>query len=254
MNRFATQLRRILVAEGLMPKTAAGKPYMPEITMRKYRAGEAFMAYFIDKAKNHSKFYEMVVIPDPYGMGATLKKKWGALGQGRQQDKVEVFADLDTAKRALARHGKSKLRKGYKDAFDSPTAKGQYPVGLDRVVGFGWGTQAITQCVPAMRDLSVMIGEALDEVKGRPVNVEINGEVRQVLNKDPDDLLAALEAMGALMGDIPDDMAKQVRDRLRRPLERMKQNPRYILDPKRTRKELKTLQRYIDTQVSECNI
>jgi len=236
MNRFATQLRRILASEGLMPKTAAGRPYLSEITRQKYRAGEAFMAYFIDAAKNHSKFYEMVVVPDPYG-GASLKKKWGALGQGRQQDKVEVFADVETAKRALARHGKSKLNKGYKDAFKSQPV-GQYPVGLDRNVGFGWGTQAITKCVPALRDMSVMISTALAEVE----------------QDDPADLLAALEGMAALVSDIPDSMASEVAKRMRGPVNRMKKNPRFIADPAKTSRELRTLKRYIDRQVSECNI
>lgn len=237
MNRFATQLRRILIAEGLMPKTAAGRPYMPEITREKYRDGEAFMAYYIDAAKNHSKFYEMVVIPDPSGMGATLKKKWGALGQGRQQDKVEVFADLDTAKRAMNRHGQKKLRKGYKDAFKSQPV-GQYPVGLDRTVGFGWGTQAITKCVPALRDMSALISTALAEVA----------------DGDAADLLMALESMAALVGDIPDSMAGEVAKRMRGPVQRMKKNPRFIDDPSRTQRELMTLKRYIDRQIKECNV
>jgi len=237
MNRFASQLRRILASEGLIPKTAAGRPYMSEITRKKYRDGEAFMAYYIDAAKNHSKFYEMVVIPNPMGMGVTLKKKWGALGQGRQQNKVEVFADIESAKRALSRHGKSKLRKGYKDAFKSQPV-GQYPVGLERSVGFGWGTQAITQCVPALRDMSAMISTALAEVA----------------QDDPADLLTALESMAALVSDIPDSMSGEVAKRMRGPVNRMKKNPRFISDPAKTSRELMTLKRYIDRQISECNI
>jgi len=232
-----THLRRILASEGLIPKTAAGKPYMPEVTRQKYRDGEAFMAYYIDQAKNHSKFYEMAVVPDGRGTH-TLKKLWGAMGQGRQQSKNQDGLEYDQALRLLAKHGLGKIRKGYKDAFKTQPV-GQYPVGLDREVGFGWGTQEIIGCVPALRDMASLIDTAMAEIRA----------------DDAPDLLLALEGMAALMSDFPrSDMSKQVATRLRKPLERMKQNPRFIDDPSRTMKELMTLKRYIDRQTKECNI
>ena len=236
MNHMAKRLRRILAQEGLT-KTAAGKPYMPEVTRQKYREGEAFMAYYIDQAKNHSKFYEMAVVPDRMGTH-TLKKLWGAMGQGRQQSKNQDGLDYDQALRLLAKHGQAKLRKGYKDAFKTQPV-GQYPVGLDREVGFGWGTQEIVGCVPALRDMATLIDTALAEIRA----------------DDAPDLLLALEGMAGLLSDFPrSDMSKQVATRLRAPLARMKKNPRFIDDPSRTQKELKTLKNYIDRQTKECNI
>lgn len=220
---------------GSASKTAAGRPYLSEITRKKYRDGEAFMAYYIDAAKNHSKFYEMVVVPDDMGT-YTLKKKWGALGQGRQDNRIHEGMTYDQAVREMNRHGKSKLRKGYIDAFSTQPV-GQYPVGLEREVGFGWGTQAITQCVPALREMAVQIDKALAEVA----------------QDDPADLLRVLESMAVLLGDIPDSMSKELSKRMRPPLQRMKRNPRFIDDPLRTKKELKTLQRYVDKQIATCN-
>lgn len=217
-------------------KEAAGRPYMPEVTLRKYRAGEAFMAYFIDAAKNHSKFYEMAVVPDPDGT-YTLKKMWGALGQGRQDRKEQSGLTYDQATRLLAKHGVSKLRKGYKDAFKNQPV-GQYPVGLERSVGFGWGTQAITKCVPALRSISLLIDTAIDEVR----------------QDDAPDLLEALEGIAGFISDVPDSMAKEIAKKVRGPLGRMKKNPRFIADPDRTVKELMTLKRYIDRQTRECNV
>lgn len=217
-------------------KTAAGRPYMPEVTLRKYRDGEAFMGYFIDAVKNHSKFYEMAVVPETDGT-YTLKKLWGSLGQGHQTLKEETGLTYDQALRLLARQGRKKLRNGYSDAFKSRPA-GQYPIGLERSVGFGHGTQAITKCVPALRSLSLLIENSIDGVR----------------QDDASDLLDALEGMVALMSDVPDSMAKEIVKHIRKPLARMKKNPRFIADPDRTVKELMTLKRYIDRQTRECNV
>jgi hypothetical protein len=128
--------------------------------------------------------------------------------------------------------------RGYADAMKSRPV-GQYPVGLDRDVGFGWGTQSITQCVPALRSMSEQIVTALKEVQ----------------DDDAQDFLLALEGLAALVSDLPkSSMAKEIAKKMRPPVERMKKNPRFIDDPNRTTKELMTLKRYIDRQTKECNV
>ena len=236
MMSFNAKLRMILAQEGLI-RVAAGRPYMPEVTLKKYRDGEAFMAYMIDAARNKSKFYEMAVVPDNYG-AYTLKKLWGALGPTGHKAKKEVGLEYDEALRLLKRHGRGKLRKGYQDAFKSRPL-GQYPVGLDRNVGFGWSTQGIVQCVPALRNMVGLINMAMDEATAG----------------DAPDLLRVLEDMTATLGDIPDSsMAKEIAKLMRGPLQRMKKNPRFVDDPARTKKELASLGKYINLQLRECNV
>ena len=237
---------RIILREAGITKRAAGRPYIPEVTLKKYRAGEAFMAYFIDQAKNHSKMYEMAVVPDDQRShdggdtsgSYTLKKLWGALGQGAKKPKLERNLSYAKAVSLMNTHGRAKLRKGYKDAFKTRPL-GQYPVGLDREVGFGWGTQEIVGCVPALRDMSEMIDLALDKVR----------------QGDAPDLLSLLEQMGDTLKDFPkSSMASEIAKLMRPPLQRMKKNPRFIDDPSRAAKELMTMKRYIDRQTRECNL
>lgn len=119
------------------------------------------MLYYIDKAANSSKFYEMKVVKS--GMGYLLKKRWGRLtdsgASGRVDSKDEPFADLRTAQMAMLAHKVEKTRKGYKEA------DGQYPIGLG-AAGFGWGGQAACAFVPELKQLASMVSKAKVDLGG----------------------------------------------------------------------------------------
>jgi predicted DNA-binding WGR domain protein len=241
MNIDRTKLRRILVAEGF--GKLAHRPHF--VTPKELRDGHAFMTYKIDAGKNNSKFYEGKIAPADDGSWSLLKR-WGALtDKGPDRSRVDG-AKYDKhglsesqAQRMLDKERKKRLGpRGYADAMKSRPV-GQYPVGLDRDVGFGWGTQSITQCVPALRSMSEQIITALAEVQ----------------QDDAQDFLLALEGLAALTSDLPaSSMAKEIAKKMRPPVQRMKKNPRFIDDPNRTTKELMTLKRYIDRQIKECNV
>lgn len=75
---------------------------------------------------------------------------------------------MSQAKGVLAKVFKDRLDHGYKSAFGSdhttpegkPLPSGQYPVGLTRAPGFGWGTQSVAFCIPALRQVRNMLAEA----------------------------------------------------------------------------------------------
>ena len=125
------------------------------------------MLYFIDRAANSSKFYEMKVIKS--GTGFLLQKRWGRLtdsgATGRVDSKDEAFAYLPDAQRAMAMHKLEKTRKGYKEA------NGQYPIGLGSA-GFGWGGQVACNYVPELRAAFLAVGKAKTEVSSlvEPLN------------------------------------------------------------------------------------
>jgi len=137
----------------------AHKPHIREINRNTNRDGLSSMLYFIDLAKNHSKFHEMHVD------GTTLKRVWGALtdrgGFGKTQSKNEGFMNPEQAMRQMQKIKASKVRKGYIDTYGplhkTPDGKklpqGQYPVGLTREVGFGRGTQESAFCIPELKRL-----------------------------------------------------------------------------------------------------
>jgi len=224
-------------------RRVAHRPHF--VTPKELRDGHAFMTYKIDAGKNNSKFYEGKIAPASDGSWSLLKR-WGALtdkGPDRSRVDGERYdkhgLSESQAQGMLDKERKKRLGpRGYADAMKSRPL-GQYPVGLDRDVGFGWGTQSITQCVPALRDMSQLIITALAEVQ----------------DDDAQDFLLALEGLVALTADLPaSSMAKEIAKKLRPPVQRMKKNPRFIDDPNRTTKELMTLKRYIDRQTKECNI
>ena len=224
-------------------RKVAHRPHF--VTPKELRDGHAFMTYKIDAAKNNSKFYEGKIQQAADGTWSFLKR-WGALTDkganhprvdGEKYDKHGLTESQ--AQRMLDREKAKRLGpRGYSDAMKSRPV-GQYPVGLDRTVGFGWGTQEITKCVPALRSISEQIVTALAEVQ----------------QDDAGDLVLALEGIAALVSDLPSSsMAKEIAKKLRPPVQRMKKNPRFIDDPNRTTKELMTLKRYIDRQTRECNV
>jgi predicted DNA-binding WGR domain protein len=240
------------------------------------KQGVGAMLYFIDSAKNHSKYYEMIIKPeDEHGM-FVLKKRWGALTDkgdtGRGDEKVEMFPSLAKAKAVLAKTYREKTNKGYKDAFNqmmhvSPATGetlplGQYPVGLTREVGFGWGTQSATKCIPSLRDLQEKIDGALGTIE----------EVKAPDHSDLADILADLQGADRIinglmrnkeaiddtnqsMGDI---LANMIRTPIKRinalmgTLDRAQVGRPVVLDRQNLREELVAIRNYIRKQLSHC--
>lgn len=221
----------------------AHRPNMADegLTLAAHRAGMAHMLYFIDAVKNHSKGYEMLIVPDPSAPGMfSLIREWGALaerGKNRFDRKIMPGLTLQQAQREMNKVYSEKVGKGYKDAFKSQPV-GQYPVGLSRTVGFGWGTQEITSCVPALHNLVGVIGEAVQA-----------GDYN-----DAAALAEELDKAKKLVGQLEGSMAREVMKRLNGPLSRLTGHPRFIPDQARTMKELKTLHTYLRRQLSTCNI
>lgn len=231
---------RVLVARFL--DKIAHRPTLGDVTLAKYRQGEAAMMYFIDATRNHSKFYEMAVVPDDVHPGMfMLKKRWGALtdsGTGAVKAQDEGSLTYDQALRALAVHARSKLAKGYQDAFKSRPV-GQYPVGLSRTVGFGWGTQSSTSCVPQLRQLQQDIDAAL-----------VAGDLG-----DLDVLQIRLEEAQRLMNSLENSsFAREVEKLLRKPLQSVATADRFFIEKNDVTRQLKTLSNYIRRQVAECNV
>ena len=130
------------------------------LDVRKVRSGEGFMLYFIDAGKNHSKFYEGLMLPNDDGTYRVLLR-WGALTDsgftgridGGKFDAKHSNLGEGTAKSILAKKYRAKTGKGYVDAWRHQGPKGQYPVGLTRDVGFGWGVQETAFCIPSLRNI-----------------------------------------------------------------------------------------------------
>lgn len=156
-------------------KTAAGKPHLSREGLDKesVRSGNGAMLYFIDADKNHSKFYEMLIAPQ--GPQFLLKRRWGALTDqngGKVAMKDEVFPNEQAAQRALATIKLEKTRKGYIDAFGPKhemngrkLPMGEYPVGLDRQVGFGWGTQSVVKVLPQLKAVLTQVQQAYQQME-----------------------------------------------------------------------------------------
>ena len=230
----------------------AHKPMLQRegLTKAKVRANEAAMLYMINAEKNNSKFYEMLIVEQGPG-NYTLLRRWGALterGWGRVDSKDMTGLTYDQAQRELGKIYSSKTRKGYVDAFGakhkSPNGKklpmGEYPVGLVRNPGFGWGSQSVTTCIPGLRQLQVAVGEAIEA-----------GEDRDTVAIDK-----ALDEALMLVTRLEDSsMASKVKGFLKAPMNRMRGAPRYLPDSDGTEvtKELRRLNNYLTKQLSLCN-
>tara|TARA_B100000073_G_scaffold348359_1_gene366691 strand:- start:7572 stop:8375 length:804 start_codon:yes stop_codon:yes gene_type:complete len=232
-------------------RVAAGKPYLmgEGLTKAKVREGEASMLYKIDEGKNQSKYYELLIVQSPQNIGGyTLIKRWGRLGP-RFQQREEYFRNLAGAKAELAKIERSKTKKGYKSAFGdyhrAPDGRklplGQYPVGLESSAG-SWRNQEVTVCLPVLRKLNRALADAVLDAQA--------GHFGQ-------DLIQDLEEAFAMTADLGESMAMEVQSKLRPPLERLRgTNRRFKKDentPKKIVKELKSLSRYLDLQLSLCN-
>jgi hypothetical protein len=244
---MAKSLRAILIEEGLLRGASQVKvSHRPLLaTPSALRSGLAFMTYKIDASKNESKFYEGLISEQPDGTWL-YQRRWGALtddGPDRGHIAGESYdrygLDFATAKKLLdAEYNKRLKSRGYSDAMKTRPV-GQYPVGLNRAKpGFGWGTQGIPKLVGDLRRISGLISEARLDVTQDNAPALLN-DLRQ--------------AQSLLEGLPNSSMAKEVLKMLRPPLARLEMNPRFIADPVRTQKELMSVKRYIDRQLSETN-
>jgi hypothetical protein len=143
------------------------------------------------------------------------------------------------AKKLLNSKKLAKLGRGYVDTFgpkhvDSSGKKlrqGEYPVGLAREVGFGWGTQTMAFCVPALRDIVEQINRALDPNDGTPAEL---------------DLARALK----LVKDVPDStMAAKLSKYIQLSLKEIDRG----VETRLVNKRLFTIKNYIDKQIALCD-
>jgi predicted DNA-binding WGR domain protein len=210
------------------------------------RGGDGFALYYVDAAKNHSKFYEGMLHEQPNGL-YDVKFRWGAMTDsgytgrvdGRKYD--EKFSNLtySEAKRALDKKKRAKVGKGYVDTFgpkhkDPVTGKklkqGEYPIGLAREVGFGWGTQTMAYCVPALREIAEHISRALDPNDGTTAEADLSRAQRLVSN-------------------VPDS---QMAGKINRYIAVVMREVNRGSDQAVINKKLRTLQNYIQKQVALC--
>lgn len=141
------------------------------------------MLYWIDAGRNHSKFYEGLMLPDEDDTWRVVLR-WGALTDSGFTGRIDgakfdwKFRHLSSteAKRVLALKYREKTSKGYTDAWGpdhktpdgKPLPKGQYPIGLKRDVGFGWGVQEAAFCIPALRQIQDLLAKVQDQLRNPP--------------------------------------------------------------------------------------
>ena len=209
------------------------------VTPRSYQEGMAKMMHFIDAAKNHSKFYEMAIVPDDRGT-YTLVRMWGALtdlsggaADPRVSTKIQERLSLPEAQTEMRKITAEKLGKGYKDTFREN--RGQYPIGLTREVGFGWGTQDATKpgdAIPALRTLLRKLDAAIDA-----------GE-----RMEADDMAVSLAEVSRILFDMPaSSMAKDLQRKLSTPAKQLLSGD---VGPKLLSRALKVVRNSIENQLS----
>ena len=250
LEKYASTLRvahkPILVADGL--------------TVQKVREREAFMTYLIEGGSNKSKFYEGIVLPSDDGT-YRVKRRWGALTDSGQTGRIdgEKFdfdprfsgLSLSQARGVLAKVYQDRIAHGYTDAFGpnhktpdgKPLPSGQYPVGLARAVGFGWGTQSVSFCVPALRQVA-------DHLKNAQVALK-RGDTESAANFQN---LAEHQAQVVLKAD--SSMGQKILDNI----QHMQGRASLVLSGRAEDSEianwttaLSRLMSYLDKQLSTCN-
>ena len=230
------------------------------LTIQKVRDHEAFMTYNISAGANKSKFYEAIILPSDDGT-YRVKRRWGALtdsGQTGRMDGEKFDFDprfsglgLSQAKVVLMKVYKDRLDHGYTSAFGPehvtpdgrPLPSGQYPVGLARGVGFGWGTQSVSFCVPALRDVA-------EHLKNAQKYLRIQDWMAAQNSQD----LAEAKAKDVLKAD--SSMGQKILDNI----QHMQGRAALILSGRGEASEeanwstaLSRLTSYIDKQLSTCN-
>jgi len=230
------------------------------LTKDAVRSGMGFMVYQIDKGANKSKFYEGLIVQENDGF--RVIRRWGALtdssktgniiGEKFDKDDRFLFQSIGAAKRELAVHFATRISHGYTDAYGpkhvTPDGHklpmGEYPVGLDRQVGFGWGTQSVTKCIPALKSLAEQLQKAAKAIK--------DGDVTQVTT-----VAAPLQdAIKTIQQVIHADstMGQKLLAAVMKPVRRLEGGPKFLpdMDGKRMRAELVTIINYISKQTSYC--
>lgn len=231
------------------------------LTIQKVRANEAFMTYHIEAEANKSKFYEGIVVGPSDDGTYRVKRRWGALtdsgdtgrmdGQKFDFDPRFSGLSLSQAKAKLMAVYKDRIAHGYTDAFGpdhkTPNGKsmpsGQYPVGLARKVDFGWGTQSVSFCVPALRQVAEHLKNAQIALK--------NGDIETAANSQN---LAEHQAQQVLKAD--SSMGQKILDNL----QHMQGRAALLLAGRGEASEeanwttaLSRLTNYLDKQLSTCN-
>ncbi len=227
----------------------AHRPHLTDMGLdaRKVQKGEAFALYYIDAANNNSKFYEGLMLPNGDGSFRVLFR-WGALTDsgftgridGSKFDGRQSMLDERSAKGLMMKKYRAKTGKGYVDAWKHKGAKGQYPVGLTRDVGFGWGTQEAAFCTPALREVQMLLKDAQGALDQQDWS-------RAVQLQD--------EAASTLRSDRGSSMLKKVNDNLKHLQGRAE---RVLADPasnevRNWRTAMSRLISYLDKQLSECH-
>lgn len=258
------QLRSHLLP--LLGVRVAHKPIMQSagLNARAVAEGNAAMLYKIDAAANNSKFYEMLIVPESNTV--VLHRRWGALTDtaqtGRVSKKIELFPTVQAAQSALAKIYREKTGKGYRDAFNrkmhvspvdgKPLAMGQYPVGLTRTVGFGWGTQSATRCIPSLRNLQEKVDGALLELTEDSdlgeILEDLEGASRIVNNlmRNPEAVDDANQSMGDILAAKLGPSIRRVKAIRGEPLSRIQP------DLAKLRSELVAIRNYVGRQLAYC--
>lgn len=230
------------------------------LTIQKVKEHEAFMVYKVDAGANNSKFYEAIILPQDDGK-FRVKRRWGALTDSGQTGRIDGgkfdfdhrFSGLalSQAKNVLLKVYKDRLDHGYISTFGpehvTPDGKklpsGQYPVGLARKTDFGWGTQSVAFCVPALRQVQTLILGAQSYLKG--------GDVHSASEQQN---LAEMQAKEVLKAD--SSMGQKILDNI----EHMQGRAALVLSGRGDEKETATwivamsrLVSYLDKQLSLCN-
>lgn len=238
----------------------AHKPHLLSegLTKEAVRDDRAFMAYKIDAEANNSKFYEGLIVQS--GLGFAIIRRWGALtdnpnsrvdGVRFDDDPRFHFDTLNAAKMALKKVYSDRIAHGYKDAFGGSHTTpdghklpmGEYPVGLSRQPGFGWGSQSIVTCSPVLRDLVGALSEARSEIlaSGRSETIK--------------DKLETTVTMLRTLARTDSTMAQKIAAAMSKVLRRLSGSPRFLPDPegRALSLELQTIQRYVSKQMSLCS-
>ena len=250
--------RRKMIAS---QRKVAHKPELAKYGLNReaVESGYGFMTYKIDAEANNSKFYEGVITLD--GNGYRLLRRYGALtdssatgkimGRNWDHDSAFWYPTLEMAQKQLRADYKKRMDHGYVDAFGphhaTPDGKklpqGQYPVGLTRQVGFGWGTQSVTNCIPALRELQESLSAARTEIQSTGQSAIIKDKL--------DDAVVILRTVA----HADSTMAAKIMGALSKSLRRLNGSPRFLpdIDGRALMSELATIQRYISKQLSLCD-
>jgi hypothetical protein len=174
---------------------------------------------------------------------------------------------LRSAQAELAKIYREKVGKGYKDTYNgkmhvSPATGerlplGQYPVGLTRTPGFGWGTQSATACIPSLRDLSEKVDAAINEMEEDNDLAMLLADMesaQRIINQLMRNPVAIDTETNMSMGDVLDAAMKTPLNRIRALQGMARSGPGRLpdLDREKLRRELVAIRNYIRKQLSHC--